>query len=364
MYDPSIAAKAGQAHVGEEAGADLVEALARDFIQYLADSQGNEAGGDPRPPEGGEPAGRSPAKRADRGRTREDAEAVARALGPATAASDASAETNLSCALRPREVGATPDCEHETRDTKWRCLKAREANGLVLYKTSITLVVAEQRLKRVKQAVITAARLMLEQIADVSHGGFRWKPAFVTLTYRPGETWHQKDITFCLAAIREYLRRRGVPMLYDWVAEIQSERVLSRPGDCCLHYHVVVWLPIGMSLPKPDKRGWWPKGSTKIEWARKPVGYLAKYASKGGCLDYVPKGARLYGSGGLSRERRIERAWWRCPQWVREKWSQEHRPTRAKGGGWISRLTGEYVPSLWRFAGLVADGLCVILVPV
>lgn len=61
MYEPSIGEEAGQERVGE----DLVEELAQDFIQYLAESHGSAAGGDPTrawpwPASGGSPAKRRP----------------------------------------------------------------------------------------------------------------------------------------------------------------------------------------------------------------------------------------------------------------------------------------------------------------
>lgn len=230
-----------------------------------------------------------------------------------------------------------------------------EAPGLVSYKTSDSFMgfIAEQaRLKRVRHGVMTSARLMEEQRAELQIGGFRLKAVFLTLTYRPGASWNPKDITGCLKAIRDYLQRRGLPMVYCWVAEIQERRAERRPGETSLHYHVMLWLPFKMRLPMPDKRGWWPYGSTAIERARYPVSYLAKYASKGGCMDYVPSGARMVGGGGLTKERRAERAWWMCPAWLRAKWSQEHRPKRAEGGGWMSRLTGEVIASPWRMVGI------------
>jgi len=186
-------------------------------------------------------------------------------------------------------------------------------------------------------------------------GGHRWKPVMVTLTYRTGEIWEPEDISTCIQHIRMYLKNRALQILYVWVAEIQEHRAEMRPTDTVLHYHLVVWLPRGRTLPMPDKQGWWKKGSTKIEWARNPVGYLAKYASKGGSLEYVPKGARLSGFGGLRGQKKNERAWWMCPVYVRDKWTIEDRPKRADGGGWLSRKTGEVLASLWHLV-TIGDG--------
>jgi hypothetical protein len=85
---------------------------------------------------------------------------------------------------------------------------------------------------------------------------------------------------------------------------------------------------------------------TQTALAKNPVGYLAKYASKGGDAGYFPKGCRLHGCGGLTLKSRWQRTWWMCPRYVREWWPEpSDRPARAVGGGWISKLTGD-----WRAA--------------
>ncbi|MEK7280811.1 MAG: hypothetical protein AAB037_00460, partial [Chloroflexota bacterium] len=211
---------------------------------------------------------------------------------------------------------------------------------------------------------MTSVRMMEEQRAELQMGGFRLKPVFITLTYGPGADWSPRDITGFLEAMREYMRRKGEKMVYCWVGEIQEQRASRRPGETSLHYHVMLWVPYRMMLPMPDERGWWVHGMSNIKEATHPVSYLAKYASKGGCLKWVPSGARLLGAGGLSKPRRAERAWWMCPAWVREKWGPEHRPMRVKksspfkvstGGGWVSRLTGEIIPSAFRVVAHAQD---------
>lgn len=106
-----------------------------------------------------------------------------------------------------------------------------------------------------------------------------------------------------------------------------------------------------ITMPKPDKQGWWPHGMTKCEWARKPVGYVAKYASKGQQHDDngnalpMPKRARIYGQGGLDGAQRDEKAWWISPAWVRDAWMIQDRPRQAIGGGWFALETGDWRPS-------------------
>jgi hypothetical protein len=117
------------------------------------------------------------------------------------------------------------------------------------------------------------------------------------------------------------------------------------------HYHLVVWLPKGVTLPKPDKRGWWPHGSTRIEWARNAVGYIAKYASKGTEGHAFPRGARLNGSGGLSIQARIERRFWTLPLYVRLAFDTIV-DIRKTPGGFLVKDTGEFIESMFQFIGV------------
>jgi hypothetical protein len=174
---------------------------------------------------------------------------------------------------------------------------------------------------------------------EVSQGGKRTRAAFVTLTYRKAEDWKPSHIREFMNTLRKWLKRRSAAARYVWVAELQDRGAV--------HYHVLVWLPKGLTLPKPDKQGWWKHGLTNIQLARKPVGYMAKYASKcsqkGGVF---PKGCRLHGNGGVGAGR-DELRWWKCPKWVRERFplAEQHCPRRCIGGGWISQVTGEFAPS-------------------
>jgi hypothetical protein len=171
----------------------------------------------------------------------------------------------------------------------------------------------------------------------------------VTLTYRDGDDWQPRHVSDLLKNIRQWAGRRSVEVAYVWVGE------LTKRGR--LHYHVLLWLPRGVTLPKPDKQGWWRHGSTRIEWARKPVGYLVKYASKGTGEDWdFPAGARIHGAGGLDAAERMQRRWWVAPQWVRTTWPEWEADTvPAKGGGWVARSTGDWQPSPWEVIGF--DGL-------
>lgn len=223
------------------------------------------------------------------------------------------------------------------------------ASGLVHIGTSDTrsfrrkktITAAEQRAKRLgkmKQNVITSARLHVE---EAQRGGFRGKWAMLTLTYRDEERWVACQVTELLKCLRQYAARCGFVARYTWVLELTKR---GRP-----HYHVLVWLPKGRTLPKPDKQGWWKYGLTRIEWARNAVGYLAKYASKGDDYDLrtLPRGARLSGFGGLSRGGRVELRWWKLPGWLREVWDAICDVGRTPGG-YVNRESGEYLASPYR----------------
>lgn len=198
----------------------------------------------------------------------------------------------------------------------------------------------EIRLRRLRRSVVTSARLHQQYLQTQKT---RFKVAMLTLTYADVNGWKPQHIKELLRHIRQYLARRGHQFLYCWVAELQQRGAV--------HYHVVIWLPKGVTIPKPDKRGWWPHGSTQIIWARKPVSYIAKYASKTNSkTGNLPRGIRLYGVGGLQRPDRYERAWWMLPEYIREQ-SPEPRESgpakRARGGGWLLPF-GEWIPSKFK----------------
>ena len=192
------------------------------------------------------------------------------------------------------------------------------------------------RLKRLKCSVLTAARLHVQERS-------RWKVAMLTLTYRPEVNWSPGQVSDVVRHIRQYLKRRGVEMRFVWVQEFTKK---GRP-----HYHMLLWLPLGITLPKPDKRGWWPCGMTKIEWARNAIGYIAKYASKGDSLALPAKGARMHGNGGLTGEALLEQRWWKLPTWLRSDVQPSDRVRRAatgSGGGFLHPASGEVYRSPWE----------------
>lgn len=219
-----------------------------------------------------------------------------------------------------------------------------EAAGLVYSQTSgtspgkvIKIDREAGRLKRLRCSVLTAARLHVQQRA-------RWRVCMLTLTYADPRGWRPHQMSDLVRHIRQWLKRKGLPMRYVWVQEFCKKD--ARP-----HYHMLVWLPLGITLPKPDKQGWWREGLTRIEWARNAVGYIAKYASKGDSLAQPAKGARMHGNGGLTDEALVEQRWWKLPGWLRHDVKPSDRVRRAAphtGGGFVHPETGEVYRSPWE----------------
>jgi hypothetical protein len=160
-----------------------------------------------------------------------------------------------------------------------------------------------------------------------------------TFTYRKGVEPDRNDIKECLRHARQWAKRKGFTLRYVWTAE------LTKVGK--LHYHVLFFLPPRKKLPMMDKAGWWRHGMTRMEWARNAVQYIAKYASKGGGSgrSKFPKGFRLHGCGGLDKDQRNERRYHLAPMWVRFFFTLAERPAPAPGGGWMSRVTGDWQAS-------------------
>lgn len=246
------------------------------------------------------------------------------ATGPGAAAGLVYSQTSGTAPLKARERAAIAGAAERRR-------KADVVpQGAMLIDREVS------RLKRLRCSVLTAARLHVQEKS-------KWKVAMLTLTYRPDVDWEAGQISTVVRHIRQWLARKGHEMRFVWVQEFTKK---GRP-----HYHLLLWLPLGLTIPKPDKQRWWPWGMTKIEWARNAVGYIAKYASKADSLHLPAKGARMHGNGGLTGTALTEQRWWKLPGWLREVVEPsdcvKRRPT-GTGGGFFHPDTGEVYESPWE----------------
>lgn len=186
------------------------------------------------------------------------------------------------------------------------------------------------RMQRLRKSVYNAGLEISDNLPN------SWKPLFVTLTYKNLSDWQPNHIKDYLQRVRVWLRRRGHLFHYVWVAELQKRGAV--------HYHIILWLPPGFTLPFSDKRGWWPYGMTNQVWARKGVGYLMKYTSKGshGFGPKFPKGIRIYGFSKHFKSAVLRVAYYRAPRWLRSKYPDfKNCHLIRKVGFWLDKMTGE-----------------------
>jgi hypothetical protein len=216
----------------------------------------------------------------------------------------------------------------------------------------------QRRLARMRRRTITRARIQTEEVRQISDQvNWPFYVDLVTFTYAPGQSWQPSHIRKCMQGYREQAARDGVDFRYEWVAELQLKRMRRRGESAaeCLHYHAIIWRPDTYAFPHPDSRGWWVHGMTNVEEARNPVGYLAKYASKGTEGEPLPRGARISGGGGLSEVGRKLASWWLRPRYVRDAFPDFlQKVRRAPGGGWMDVETGVWIAapvfdgSVWK----------------
>lgn len=236
----------------------------------------------------------------------------------------------------------------------WAAQEARAARGLVSVSTSgfealptafrwveqcITIDRAQARCTRLRKAVGVGAKVLL----NLGEGRAE-NNVMVTLTYAgTNADWRPRHVSDYIRKVREWFRDRcpGERLRYVWVAELQKRGVI--------HYHAVFFLPPGVSMPRADKRGWWPHGMTNTLKATSPVAYLMKYASKvesknvGG----FPRGSRIHGVGGLDAPGAAFKRWCLWPAYVQGNASVNDRFRPAPGGGYLNAETGEFLQSEW-----------------
>jgi hypothetical protein len=180
-------------------------------------------------------------------------------------------------------------------------------------------------------------------------------PWMVTLTYAgDNSAWKSEHLTRAMDAFRVWCKREGFACRYVWVAELQKRGVI--------HYHIAAWLPVGVSMPHWDRRGWWDYGMTNTLKAKHATAYLMAYLKKGDLEERgsLPKGARNYGVGGLDHSLRRARRWLRLPRFVQGNSSIWDDWRRVAGGGWCSP-DGELFCSEFKLA-VVGAARCLVRV--
>lgn len=191
----------------------------------------------------------------------------------------------------------------------------------------------ESRFVRLQKGVGIAGKLHCQETE-----GRGYQVLFVTLTYARADDWKADHVGRYLTAVRnDYKRKTGDGLRYVWVGEIQDER-MQRTGDAVVHYHVIFWVLRSYWMPKADRRGWWPHGATKTEKARLAGGsvvYLMGYIKKLKSKEGLPRGARIFGVGGLSADARCVRRWVHLPRFLQARYDSRATIRRAAGGGWI-----------------------------
>jgi hypothetical protein len=212
-----------------------------------------------------------------------------------------------------------------------------------------------RRIRRMRRVVISAAdatRSVLET------SGFRYQAWFVTLTYRSDGLWTGKHVSDYLRRVRNRAAEDGVSLRYQWVLELTKR---GRP-----HYHVIWWVPYGYKLERADQVGDWRWGFTNTALAVRPVGYVVKYASKGGgsCeVGRIPKGARLFGVGGGNGDEKHVAHRAGLPMWLDACLPQEDRARRVPRVGFVGTVSGQVFTSPFR-VGWHRDNFGVVIVTI
>ena len=160
----------------------------------------------------------------------------------------------------------------------------------------------------------------------------------LTLTYRDAKHFSKKHISGFLDRLRRALKRRGHIAPYAWVLERASQ----------LHYHLILWIPHGYTLDPAKVLKWWPWGSSWVEACRNVTAW-GRYIAKFDSAAKVPRGARLYGYGGLDDKGKLAISRNTCPRWLLALLPAGHRARRCRGGGWVDMTTGEIHRSPYKW---------------
>lgn len=172
----------------------------------------------------------------------------------------------------------------------------------------------------------------------------RLRAIAMTLTYDGSTAFSPKHISSFLDYLRRALKRMGQVFTYAWVLEQASTR----------HYHLLLWLPRGYVIDPVRLAQWWPWGSTWIESCH-CVGAWGRYMVKFNSVARLPKGARLYGYGGLDDAGKTAASRAGLPRWLLAFLTASHRASRCRGGGWVDTKTGAFYcsPYVWSPWGMM-----------
>lgn len=206
---------------------------------------------------------------------------------------------------------------------------------------AISIDAQQARVTRLRKGVGIAAKFLHNA------AGPRAVKVMVTLTYAgTNADWKPTHLTRYMDAVRVWYKRlTGEKLRYVWVAELQERGVI--------HYHAVFWLRKGITMPRADKRGWWPYGMTRTEKAEKPIGYLMSYLSKIETknVQEFPHGARISGNGGLDKTGRDCKRWVLWPAYLQGNAAAGDPFKPAKGGGFINHDSGEFFAAEFQPVG-------------
>ena len=166
----------------------------------------------------------------------------------------------------------------------------------------------------------------------------------LTLTYGCAKVFSSKHISAFLDNLRRTLKRLGHRFPYVWVLECAGQ----------LHSHLMLWLPRSYRLDPVRLEKWWPWGSTWMENCRS-VKAWGRYMAKFDSIAKLPKGARVYGYGGLDSEGKVAVARAALPRWLLALLPVGHNASRCRGGGWMEKTTGEIYrsPYIWTPRGAI-----------
>lgn len=203
----------------------------------------------------------------------------------------------------------------------------------------------QQRISRMRKRVFAWADMLGGFLQDKS----RYRLVMLTLTYAKIDDWRPKQITKFMLDMR---KRLGENLLgYAWVAEMQSRGAV--------HYHVLLIVKKGSSIPKPDKSGLWPWGITRIETARTHF-YICTYVGKEHQkMGDFPKGLRMFAiwikKGIITKLQKWFLSLSSLPSWLcnivkgQEKYLLE-KIRRDPGGGWV--IAGEKFRSPFQLVAI------------